>query len=202
MKKFLNKYKHILPFVIYFPIYMIWFSLLEKNVTQYHIIHCVLDDYIPFVEYFVIPYYMWFAYVVISIGIAFFTDKTEYFKTVAFLITGMTVFLIVSTVYPNGLALRPPAYERDNFCTALCQKLYGVDTSTNVLPSIHVYNSVGCMICLFRCQTTRNKIWVRIISAVLTTLIILSTMFIKQHSVWDVVTALLMAVIVYFIVYK
>lgn len=202
MKSFINKYRHIWPFLVYFPIYMIWFCLLEKNITDYHIIHSRIDDIIPFVEYFIIPYYLWFPYVIFTIALAFFTDKKEYWHTVKFLVTGMTIFLIVSTVYPNGLNLRPAVFPRDNFCTRLCLKLYSADTSTNVIPSIHVFNSLGCLLCIFRCGYTRKKRWLTIAATVLTTLIILSTMFIKQHSVLDVAAASVMALVVYFIVYK
>ena len=60
-KNLYEKYKHLL-LVLYFPVYMIWFSYLEKTVTtRFHVIHVALDDYIPFCEYFDIPYFLWFA---------------------------------------------------------------------------------------------------------------------------------------------
>lgn len=41
----------------YFAIYLPWFGHLEKTVTtHFHVIHTALDDYIPFCEYFIIPY--------------------------------------------------------------------------------------------------------------------------------------------------
>ena len=201
MKQFFCKYKHILPFLIYFPIYIVWFVLLEKNVTEYTLIHSVLDDHIPFIEVFVIPYYMWFGYVVVSILIAFFTDVPEYYRTAKFLISGMTIFLVISTFWPTGLDLRPVVMPRENIFTTLCQKLYSTDTATNVLPSIHVFNSIGCNLCINRCSYTKNKRWICNLSSVICTLIILSTMFIKQHSVIDVATALIMALVLYIVFY-
>lgn len=56
---------------------------------------------------------------------------------------GMTVFLLVSWIYPNGLDIRPDSFADNNIFTQLTRFVYSVDTSTNVLPSIHVYNSVG-----------------------------------------------------------
>ena len=44
---------------IYFPI----FSLLEQFCEPRYVIHCALDDMIPFNEWFVIPYVIWFAFV-------------------------------------------------------------------------------------------------------------------------------------------
>ena len=65
LKKELRKYKHIWP-VLYVFIYMPWFIMLEKNISAdypgLHILHCPLDDMIPFCEWFVIPYLLWFLY--------------------------------------------------------------------------------------------------------------------------------------------
>lgn len=64
LRIFYLKYKHAIPLIIYGIIYMTWFAWLEKNTTgHYRIIHMAADDYIPFCEVFVIPYFLWFAYV-------------------------------------------------------------------------------------------------------------------------------------------
>ena len=45
----------------YWLLYLPWFAYLEKTVTKhFHIIHMKLDDYIPFLPVFVIPYFLWF----------------------------------------------------------------------------------------------------------------------------------------------
>ena len=51
--------------------------------------------------------------------------------------SGMTIFLIICTVFPNGLNLRPEVFTRDNFCIELVKRIYQTDTPTNVLPSLH-----------------------------------------------------------------
>ena len=64
MKELCRKYRHALPLLIYGIVYLAWFSHLEKTVTRgYTVIHVALDDYIPFCEVFVVPYFLWFAYV-------------------------------------------------------------------------------------------------------------------------------------------
>ena len=63
IKAFKEKYPHIWV-VSYFVVYMIWFVWLESRADEpYHVIHFPLDDYIPFCEYFIIPYLLWFAYI-------------------------------------------------------------------------------------------------------------------------------------------
>ena len=60
-----KKYKHALVF-LYILVYMPWFMFLEKHVTtQYHVIQTTLDEYIPFIEYFIIPYLLWFVFIAV-----------------------------------------------------------------------------------------------------------------------------------------
>ena len=114
----------------------------------------------------------------------------------------MTVFLIVSTLWPNGHDLRPAMMPRDNLFTKLVSSLYRADTPTNLWPSIHVYNSLGCHIAVMKSARLEKKKGIRTCSLCLCVSIILSTMFIKQHSVFDVTTAFIMAAVMYGIVYR
>ena len=89
-------------------IYLPWFIYLEKTITKhYHVMHSVVDDYIPFNEYFVIPYFLWFAYVAVTIAYFFFVNKEDYYRLCIFLFTGMTISLLVCTLFPNGTDFRP-----------------------------------------------------------------------------------------------
>ena len=54
------------PMALYVLIYFIWFTILE-HITRLHyaVIYSPLDSLIPFVPAFIVPYYLWFAYVVV-----------------------------------------------------------------------------------------------------------------------------------------
>lgn len=202
MKRFVNYLKNNkhLFLLLYALIYIPWFIWLEKKVTtRFHTIHMPLDDHIPFCEYFVIPYYLWFVYMAAGIAFIAFTDGAECKRMGLFLITGMTVFLFVSTIYPNGHDLRPDTFARDNLFVDIVKRLYATDTPTNLFPSVHVYNSLGVHFALLRSKRLKEKRWVKIISGILVTAIILSTMFLKQHSVFDVLTAFALAAVMYFV---
>lgn len=200
--KLFYKYKHAIPLIIYFPIYLLWFSHLEQNVTHYKVIHVALDDYIPFCEIFVVPYLLWFAYIAVVLGYFLFKDKDDYFKCCTFLFTGMTIFLLISTLWPNGHHLRPFVMPRDNVFTRMVSALYQTDTATNLWPSIHVYNSLGCHFAIVKSKHFENRKGIRITSLILCVSIIMSTMLLKQHSVFDVTTAFIMATVMYLIVYR
>ncbi|MBQ7934442.1 MAG: serine/threonine protein phosphatase [Lachnospiraceae bacterium] len=202
MKNFILKYKHGIPMLVYLVIYLAWFSYVEKTVTKhYHVIHMAVDDYIPFCEVFIIPYLLWFLYVVVAVVLTMFTDKGEYYKLCTVLVTGMTIFLVISTLWPNGHHLRPLVMPRDNIFTQLIAGLYQTDTATNLWPSIHVYNSLAAHFAINRSKVLQKYPLVRYGSLILAISIILSTMLIKQHSVFDVLTAFILSAVMYYIVY-
>lgn len=203
LKQFLIKYKHGL-ILSYFFVYMIWFLYLERTVTtQFTPIHSKLDDLIPFNEVFIIPYFLWFLYIAITIIYFLLTSKQDFFKCCAYLFTGMTVCLFIYTVWPNGHYLRVDldALGRHNIFITLLSGLYKFDTATNVFPSIHVFNSVGAFIAISKSERLNKFHGIRLFALILTILICLSTVFLKQHSVMDVFGALILNLFMYLIVY-
>ena len=198
-----QKYGHCVPLLIYMVIYLAWFSWLEKtNTKNFQVIHVAADDYIPFCEVFIVPYLLWFAYVAAVVVFLFFKNKQEYYRACIFLFTGMTVFLVISTLFPNGHHLRLEEMPRDNIFTQLVSVLWKTDTPTNLWPSIHVFNSMGAHFAVSRSRELESRKGIKIASFLLATSIILSTMFIKQHSVFDVLTGIAMGAVMYVFVYR
>ena len=203
MKELIKKYRHAWV-LLYILIYMPWFTLLERTVTtDFTVIHMKLDDYIPFAEIFVIPYFLWFAYIFLTVAYFFFTDRSEFYHCAAYLFIGMTICLTIYTLFPNGHDLRPnlAAVDRDNVFIHLMRWLYSTDTCTNVCPSIHAFNSIGACIAIYKSDRLKKKRGLRIGTLILTVLICMSTVFLKQHSLFDVICACLLAVIMYVLVY-
>ena len=204
MVQFIKKYKHGLIILAYAIVYLTLFGYLEqKPVHGFHVIDTVFDSHIPFCEYFIVPYLLWFPYQVVTVLYFIFINKNkkEYYQLILNMMMGMTIFLIVSYIYPNVLHLRPSEFPRENVFTDMVRWLYRTDTPTNVLPSIHVFNSLAVHMSLTNCEALRDHKSVRYGSLVLTLLIILSTMFLKQHSVIDVCCGATLALFGYLIFY-
>lgn len=91
---------------------------------------------------------------------------------------------------------------RDNVFTQAVAALWRIDTPTNLWPSIHVYNSMGAHFAVMRSSALRERKGIRIASGILAFSIILSTMFLKQHSVFDVATGLALGAVMYVLVYR
>lgn len=201
MKALLQKYKHVW-ILSYAFIYIPWFLYLEKTVTaNYHVVHTRLDNYIPFNEYFIIPYLLWFTYVAGMILYLFFTNKTDYYRLCTFLFIGMTISLMICTIFPNGTDFRPALDPSKNIFSAMVAKLYSTDTCTNVFPSIHVFNSIGVHIAVMHCEALKKRHWIRIGSFALMTSISLATVFLKQHSIIDGFGSIVLAYVMYQFVY-
>lgn len=202
MKNFIKKYSHG-AFFLYLLIYLPTFMFLEEYIKDYYIIHCKIDDMIPFVEIFIIPYYLWFLYIAFTYIFFFFKSREEFIRMATFLTIGMTLFLITSWVFPNGLPVnfRPEldSLGRDNIFIDMVRGLYSTDTSTNVFPSIHVFNSIGANIAFTHSKGVKK--WGKVLSNILCISICLSTMFLKQHSIIDVIGGIILAAVLYFPIY-
>jgi membrane-associated phospholipid phosphatase len=201
MKSTLKKYSHVW-LLGYAFIYLPWFLYLEKTVTSnYHIMYIALDDLIPFNEYFIIPYLLWFLYVAGAVAYFFFTDVKGYYKLCTMLFTGMTISLLVCTVFTNGTDFRPLIDPTKNVFAKIVSYLYSADTCTNVFPSIHVYNSICVHLAVLRSERLSKNRIVKISSLVLMVSICLATVFLKQHSAFDGFGSIAMAYIMYYFVY-
>ena len=204
MASFARKYRHGFLMLGYSIFYLMVFRYLEsRSVPFYHVVHTVFDDKIPFCEFFIVPYLLWFPYMILAVLYFIFInkDKREYYQLAGNMIMGMTIFLDVSYLYPNVQHLRPVVLPRDNVFADAVRMLYATDTPTNILPSIHVFNSLAIHMSLTNCQALRHNRVVRLGSLFLTVMIILSTMFLKQHSVIDVSLGCTMAVFGFLLFY-
>lgn len=199
-----NEKTALRPMALYTAVYLLWFRLVEALPrSSYQVIELALDRKIPFVEEFVLPYVSWFAFVPLGVLLLLKYDREMYDRAVTFLMTGMTVFLLVSTLFPNMQFLRPFILPRENVFTKLIGLLWMVDTPTNVSPSIHVFNTLAILVTLWKSRAKELKdLRLRLMWTVWGALIILSTMFIKQHSLLDVIAAFLLAGILYIFVFR
>lgn len=184
------EYRHTL-LLLFWPVYGLVFGTLERGVTMetYHMVHCALDDAIPFCEYFFIPYLIWFVYLTGSIVYTFFYDVPAFRRMMRFIILTYSATLLVYIIYPTAQELRPAVFPRDNFFCRFARWFYAFDTNTNVCPSLHVIGSIAAMYSLWNSRHFKAVPW-RVVSGVTAVSICVSVLFVKQHSVLDVLWAL------------
>lgn len=195
----------MLSIIIYTLFYLGFFFYLEnRTADSYHIIECRIDRMLPYCSVFIMPYLLWFPYQFTLLGYFLMggLDHKEFYRFMIYICGGMTCFLLVSWLYPNALELRPVLPPNGSVFDRMVQGLYLIDTPTNVLPSIHVFNSVVFHITFCRGLERGAGLRWKQLSLVLVTLIVISTVLIKQHSVIDLVLGFAMVGIGYLLIYQ
>ena len=112
------QYAHIkllLGWIVYFSFYFLTENLIPAG--SCHVVHCALDDLIPFNEYFVIFYASWFALIVFSLLVFFLYDIQSFRDLSTFIIVTQVVAMAVYILWPSRQDLRPAAFEHRNICT-------------------------------------------------------------------------------------
>jgi len=176
---------------------MTLFLLLEhRNSYVYYTTDSWIDNYIPFCEYFVIPYLLWFVYIFLGFVYFIFIDQSGFQRTCFYLFTGMLTCLLIYFVFPNQQNLRVEL-ANTNIFQCLVSFIYSVDSPTNVCPSIHVYNSLMMMITLQKSQHIQQHHYLSIINVIIAILICISTIMIKQHAFIDLVFAVIFSIVIY-----
>ena len=185
-----EEYSH-LKLLLYWPIYGLMFYFVERvyNPGGYIVMHCALDDAIPFCEYFLIPYLFWFVYLIGTLAYTLFLDRDGFRRMMWFIILTYSVTLLIYLLFPTCQHLRPQTFARDNPFTRFVAYFYRFDTNTNVCPSLHVIGSFAACFALWNTERFSSKSW-RAANVVCCVLICISTVFMKQHSVLDVAAAL------------
>lgn len=194
-----DEYKH-LKLLTFWPIFGLLFLFVERfyPAKEYYTVYCPLDSKIPFCEIFLIPYLFWFLYLV---GIHLYTllyDIDAFRKLMSYIMITYSVTIVIYLLFPTCQDLRPLAFERENLFTGFLDGFYQFDTNTNVCPSLHVIGSLAVMFTAFQCKGLQATGW-KLFFGITTFLICISTVFLKQHSVIDIVTALPVCIIAYFI---
>ncbi len=194
------EYRHmllLLGWVGYFLLYVLTENLIPPE--RCHVIHCALDDKIPFCELFLIPYTFWYLLVAGSLLYFFLYDIPSFRTLSIFIIITQVVAMTAYILYPSIQLLRPETFPRDNLLTRLMAFIYTVDTPTGVCPSLHVAYSVG--IASTWCKARSVPRWSKPVVVALAILISIATTFVKQHSVVDILAALPVCVLAELLVF-
>lgn len=193
---FLSQYKSkllALCFLVSIPILDVTYFVLNNTDRGIHNLSTILDYSLPFLKIFVIPYVIWYPFIFLAFVYLCFKDMEIYFKTlISFdisLILCYLIFYFFQTTMPR------PDLVGNDFLTSIIRIIYNFDQPYNCFPSIHVLACYLLMRGIDKCQPGINKL--KIAAGVISTLIVLSTLFIKQHAIMDVISAVFIGEVVF-----
>lgn len=153
-------------------------------------ISLTLDKEIPYVSAFIFPYIYWYAFIFLGLIFILSKDRKRYLRSLMVIYISMCICYLFYYFYP--VEISRPIISNNTLPNKIVNIIYEVDRPLNCFPSIHVLNTYIIM------RFTRmkdNKSWF-IYTGLMGILIILSTLFIKQHYVLDGIAAIFIAEIV------
>ena len=196
------KFRHILM-LLYWPLFSLVFQLLEhRQGIEWIAVRSRFDGMIPFCEYFIIPYYFWFVYLVWMLVYTFFFDIPSFKKYMTFIIISYSLTCLIYVILPTEQNLRIDLSERSNVFEDLVWQLQtSIDNNKNVCPSLHVTGSFAVLFTAWNSERYRSVFW-RAVFIAITVLISASTVFLKQHSIIDIAAAVGICFAIYPFVFR
>ena len=194
------EYSHLLlllGWVVYFFLYALTERLIPPQ--RCHLIHCTLDDWIPFCEWFAVFYVGWYVLILVSLGYFLLYHVDRFCQLQTYIMILQLLATVVFVLYPSRQELRPETFPRKNLLTAVMGLIYRLDTPTGVFPSLHAAISIGIASVWLREKTV--PIWVRGSILWFCIMVCLSVCFVKQHSVLDVAGAVPICLVAEWVVY-
>ena len=196
------KFRHILM-LLYWPLFSLVFQLLEhRQGIEWIAVRSRFDGMIPFCEYFIIPYYFWFVYLVWMLVYTFFFDIPSFKKYMTFITISYSLTCLIYVILPTEQNLRIDLSERSNVFEDLVWQLQtSIDNNKNVCPSLHVTGSFAVLFTAWNSERYRSVFW-RAVFIAITVLISASTVFLKQHSIIDIAAAVGLCFAIYPFVFR
>lgn len=198
MKKYIKKLeiKPIITTISLVCIQSILYFISKLLQGDLNLVGNVIDTKIPFLPVFFIPYCIWYLMIFIIPYYLYCKDKDKFIKyTMAYILCSM-IGNIVFISYPSTVA-RPTVTGTDIF-SLIAKFIYWIDTPTNCFPSLHC--AISMLFILYICESKNTNIITKISVCIISILIMLSTLFTKQHVVVDFISGDMLALIVYLIV--
>lgn len=152
---------------------------------EHHVLWSSLDERIPFCSAFIIFYYLAYIQWIVGYVLIARSGKKNCYKYLCGEMIAKGICLLCFVLYPTTI-IRPDITGKTIF-DELVRGLYVMDSPDNLFPSIHCLESWVCLRTAFAIKGLPS--WYKGASVVMTVGVFLSTVFLKQHVVADMVGA-------------
>ncbi|MCO1603530.1 phosphatase PAP2 family protein [Desulfosporosinus nitroreducens] len=191
--------KNLMPLflMLSIPISNIIYVLLNNANRGTHSLVTDLDQGVPFLKIFVLPYLSWYFFIFGTLTFFCFKDKKIYYRTLLAINLGLLISYGIYFFFQTNVQ-RPDLVGND-FLTMLIAFVYNNDQPFNAFPSIHVLLSF-LMIKAINRYPAKNYLNVAIVY-ITAILIILATQFIKQHVILDLLSSIVLGGLIFDLVF-
>ncbi len=193
----MKKYKkYILVVVLVMGMQGLSYFLIKNFINDYHIINSFID--IPLIKSFVYFYDLWYPFIVLNTFIIYKYDRKLFSMLIATMLIATVMAHITFIIYPS-MVLRPDI-NVTGLTSWILDFTYKTDTpAINCLPSMHCIYCFVTSYYIIKCKNMSIK--KRLPIVIFSALIVLSTMFIKQHILEDVILAFIYVTIAVIVVH-
>jgi membrane-associated phospholipid phosphatase len=174
---------------------MLYHWVNQPRVTVYSLMTNV-DNAIPFVRFFVMPYSVWIFYIYLCLIYFFIKEVKVYYRTLLIYTLSALLCYFIYTFFQTTVPR--PYLVGDDVFTRLTQFVYNRDLPYNCFPSIHCFSCYLVMKAIYK-SSFKNRINQSLIYG-MSILIILSTLFVKQHAIMDALAGFLLVELVYLVI--
>ena len=108
MRRWLRRYPQTLAFLMFLPVGGMYY-LSQWLGLEHRVIHLPLDDRIPFVPAFIVPYILWYLYVPGMLLTTCFRDRGAFRRQAWTLFSGMLLSTAFFLIWPTCIDFRPDA---------------------------------------------------------------------------------------------
>jgi len=191
--------KNLMPLclILSIPISNVIYMLINNADRGAHNLVTDLDQSIPFLKIFILPYLSWYFFILGTLIFFCFKDKKIYYRTLLSINLGLLISYGIYFFFQTNVPR--PVITGDDFLTMLIAFVYNNDQPYNAFPSIHVLLSF-LMIKAINKYPAKNYLSLSIVY-IFAVSIILATQFIKQHVILDLLSAIVLGGLIFDLVF-
>ncbi|MFI8686015.1 phosphatase PAP2 family protein [Rossellomorea sp. NPDC077527] len=182
-----------LLFLLVMPALGYLYTLLNTDAREAVILSTTLDEWIPFVPAFIVPYILWYAFILGYLFYFWFKDVQTFLKTLGIIVIGELICFVIYFYFQTTVPR--PELTGDGLFVDLVRMIYSHDQPYNAFPSIHVLTTFAIILGNFNIRD--KHLFHSVFVPIMGSLIILSTLFVKQHFVLDMVSSVFLTVFIY-----
>jgi membrane-associated phospholipid phosphatase len=197
MKAKLKETPYLL-FLLVMPVLGLIYKILNTNPRNPVILSTNLDTMIPFLPIFIVPYIVWYAFILGYLIYFWYKDISVYLKTLSVIVIGELVCFVIYFYFQTTVPR--PKLVGDGILLDLVGMIYSHDQPFNAFPSIHVLTTFAIILGSIN---IRNKhVFHSVFVSVMGSMIIISTLFVKQHYILDMFASMFLTSFIYGIVFE
>ncbi len=182
----MKKYKdYIILLIITMGLQAVIYYLVKAFEVNFYVMETMVE--LPFIKQFVYFYDIWYPFIILNTFLIYKFNRKDFKYLITVMLLAGLLSHITFIIYPT-MVLRPEINIK-GLSDLILYITYKLDTpAVNCLPSMHCVYCFATSFFILRSKEIKPKY--RVLIVTISMLIVLSTMFIRQHIIEDALLAL------------